>query len=89
MLVETLNQPWLRSRPAGRDQADRVGRWRRERRRRNRSPAGPVVVAITKLVLTAFIAISAEHGGNLQLNQLLQAVAHQLRDQLPSTAAIQ
>jgi hypothetical protein len=35
------------------------------------------------------MAIGAEHGGHLKLNQLLQAVAHQLRDQLPSTAAIQ
>ena len=37
---------------------------------------GPVAVALTKPVLTAFMAIGAEHGGNLQLDQLLQAVAH-------------
>jgi hypothetical protein len=34
------------------------------------------------------MALNTEHGGNLQLDQLLQAVAHQLRDQLPSCAAI-
>ena len=35
------------------------------------------------------MAIGTEHGGNLQLNQLLQAVARQLRDQLHGCAAIQ
>jgi hypothetical protein len=35
------------------------------------------------------VALSAEHGGDLQLNQLLQAVAHQLGDQLTGCAAIQ
>ncbi len=35
------------------------------------------------------MAISTEYGGDLQLDQLLQAMAHQLRDQLPGSAAIQ
>jgi hypothetical protein len=34
------------------------------------------------------VALGAEHGRNLQLDQLLQAVAHNLRDQLPGRAAI-
>ena len=35
------------------------------------------------------MAIGTENGGDLQLDQLLQAVAGQLGDQLPSCAAIQ
>ena len=35
------------------------------------------------------MAIGAEHGGHFELNQLLQDVAHQLKDQLLSAAAIQ
>jgi len=35
------------------------------------------------------VAIGTEHSGNLQLDQLLEAVAHQLGDQLPCGAAIQ
>ena len=35
------------------------------------------------------MAFGSEHGRNLQLDQLLQAVAHQLGNQLPSGAAIQ
>ena len=50
---------------------------------------GPVAVAVTKPILAAFVAIGTEHGGDLQLDQLLQAVTHQLGDQLPSCAAIQ
>ena len=34
------------------------------------------------------MALSAEHGGKLQLDQLLEAVTHQLRDQLAGAAAI-
>ncbi len=34
------------------------------------------------------VAISTEHGGNLQLNLLVQDMAGQLADQLPSGAAI-
>jgi hypothetical protein len=50
---------------------------------------GPVAVAVANTLLRAFMAIGAEHGSDLQLNQLLQAVAHQFRDQLPRCAAIQ
>jgi hypothetical protein len=35
------------------------------------------------------VPIGTEHSGDLQLDQLLQAVANQLRDQLPGRAAIQ
>jgi hypothetical protein len=35
------------------------------------------------------MAIGPEHSGNFQLNELLQAVTDQLRDQLPGGAAIQ
>jgi hypothetical protein len=35
------------------------------------------------------MAVSTEEGGNLQLDQLLQAVASQFGDQLPSCAAIE
>jgi hypothetical protein len=35
------------------------------------------------------MAVGTQNGGNLQLDQLLQAVAGQLRDQLAGTAAIQ
>jgi hypothetical protein len=37
------------------------------------------------------VAVGTEHGGDLQLDQLLQAVAvaHKLRDQLPGAAAIE
>jgi hypothetical protein len=51
--------------------------------------ARPVAVAVTKPILTAFMAIGTEHGGDLQLDQLLQAMAHQFRDQFPGAAAIQ
>ncbi len=35
------------------------------------------------------MALSNEYGGNLHLDQLLQAVAHQIRDEFAGTAAIQ
>jgi hypothetical protein len=35
------------------------------------------------------MAIGTQYGGDLQLDQLLQAVTHQFRDQLPGGAAIQ
>jgi hypothetical protein len=35
------------------------------------------------------MAIGTEHGGARQLDQLLQTVTHQLRDQLTGCAAIQ
>jgi hypothetical protein len=51
--------------------------------------ARAVAVAVTKPILTAFVAIGTEHSGNLELDQLLQAVAHQFGNELPSCAAIQ
>jgi hypothetical protein len=35
------------------------------------------------------MAVSTQNGGNLQLDQLLQTVACQLRDQLTGAAAIE
>ena len=40
-------------------------------------------------LLAALLAIRTEHGGDFRLDQLLLAMAHQLRDQLPGGAAIQ
>jgi hypothetical protein len=35
------------------------------------------------------VPVSTDHSGNLQLDQLLQAMACQLRDQFPGAAAIE
>jgi len=40
----------------------------------------PVAVAVAEALVTALVALGAEHGSNLQLDQLLQAVANDLRD---------
>ncbi len=50
---------------------------------------GPVAIAITNALLRSLMAISTEYGGNLQLDQLLQAMAHQFRDEFAGTAATQ
>jgi hypothetical protein len=50
---------------------------------------GPVAIAVAKPLLTALMALRAEHGSDLKLDQLLQAVAYELGDQLPSCAAIE
>jgi hypothetical protein len=51
--------------------------------------AGPVAVAEAEPLLRALMAIGTEHGGDLQLDQLLQAMAGQLGNQLPGCAVIQ
>ena len=51
--------------------------------------ATPVAVAVAEPLLGALMAVRTEHGGDLQLDQLLQAVAGELGDQLPGAAAIQ
>lgn len=51
--------------------------------------ARPVAIAVAETIVTALVALGAEHGSNLQLDQLLQAVAHDLRDELPGRAAIE
>jgi len=51
--------------------------------------AWPAAVAVATAFLTALVAVGTEHGGDLQFDQLLQAMASQLGDQLPSCAAIQ
>ena len=42
--------------------------------------ARPVAVAVAEALISALMAVGAQHRSDLQLNQLLQAVAHQLRD---------
>ena len=51
--------------------------------------AGPAAVAVAESLLGALVTLGTEHGSDLQLDQLLQALAHQLGDQLPGRAAIQ
>ena len=51
--------------------------------------AGPVAVAVAEPFLAALMAVGTQKGSDLQLDQLLQAVARQLGDQLPGFAAIQ
>ena len=51
--------------------------------------ARSTAVAVAEPFVGELMALGTEHGGNLQLDQLLQAVAGQLRDQLPDRAAIQ
>jgi len=48
-----------------------------------------VAVAVAKPFLSALMAISTKYGGDLKLDQLLQAVAHQLRNELPGSVSIQ
>ena len=42
--------------------------------------AGPVAVAVAEPLLGALVPVGTEEGGELQLDQLLQAVACQFRD---------
>ncbi len=51
--------------------------------------ARPVAVAVAEPLIGALVPIRTEEGSELQLNQLLQAVACQFRDQLSGTAAIE
>lgn len=51
--------------------------------------AGPVAVAVAEPFFAALMAVVTQKGSDLQLDQLLQAVARQLGDQLPGFAAIQ
>jgi hypothetical protein len=51
--------------------------------------AGAVAVAIPQALVGALMAVSTKYGGNLQLDQLLQSMACQLRDQFPGAAAIE
>ena len=43
---------------------------------------------MTEPLLAALVPVRTEEGSKLQLDQLLQAVAYQFRDQFPGTAAI-
>ena len=51
--------------------------------------ARPVAVAVAQPFLGPLMAVRTKEGGNLQLDQLLQAMACQLRDQLSGTTAIE
>jgi hypothetical protein len=53
------------------------------------STAVAVATALLNALLSALVPIGPEHGGDLQLDQLLQGMADQLGDQLPSGAAIE
>ena len=50
---------------------------------------GPLAVAVANALLRSLMAFGSEHGSDLQLDQLLQAMAHQLGDQVAGGAAIQ
>ena len=56
---------------------------------RKRIPNDFQAALVTKALLAALMAIGTEYGTDLQLDQLLQAVAHQFGNQLPGAAAIQ
>ncbi len=49
----------------------------------------PAVVAVAAAFLGALIAIRTEDGGGLPFDQMLEAMACQFEDQLPSAAATQ
>jgi hypothetical protein len=51
--------------------------------------AVPVTVAVAVPLLGALVPVGTDHSGDLQLNELLQAVTRQLGDQFPGSAAIQ
>ena len=51
--------------------------------------AVPITVVVAEPLLGALVAVGTEHSGDLQLNELLQAVACQLGNQLTGSAAIQ
>ncbi len=51
--------------------------------------AVPVAVAVAVPLLGALVPVGTDHSGDLQLNELLQAVTRQLGDQFPGSAAIQ
>jgi hypothetical protein len=51
--------------------------------------AGAVAVAIPQALVGALMAVGTQNGGNLQLDQLLQAVACQFWDQFPGAAPIE
>jgi len=57
--------------------------------RRGGQTAGPVAVMVAEPFLAALMAVGKQKGGDLKLDQLLQAVAGQLGDQLTGCAAIQ
>jgi hypothetical protein len=44
---------------------------------------------VAEPLIGALVPIGTEHGGDLQLDQLLQAMTGQLWDQLPSCPAIE
>ena len=51
--------------------------------------AGSVTVAVAEPLLTALVALCADHGSDLELDQLLQTAPHQLGDQLSGGASVQ
>ena len=51
--------------------------------------AGSVTVAVAEPLLTALVGLCADHGSDLELDQLLQTAPHQLGDQLSGGASVQ
>jgi hypothetical protein len=51
--------------------------------------AGPIAVEEAEPLLRAPMALGTEHGGEIQLDQLLQAACGQLGDQVIGRAAIE
>ena len=53
-----------------------------------REQAWPAAVSVAAAFLAALVAVGSDHGGDIQLNEQLQAVARQPGDQLTSSDAI-
>lgn len=49
----------------------------------------PIGVAVAKALISAVMALRTQHSSDFQLDQRLQAMAHQLRDQIPGCTVIQ
>ena len=51
--------------------------------------AGPLAVAVAEPLIRAHVPVGTKYGGDLQLDQLLQAASGQLGNQFTGTAAIE
>lgn len=67
----------------------RLGNLQRDGAHLDRQGAGSVAVAVPEPLLGALVPVGTQEGRELQLDQPLQAIADDLRDQLPGSAAIQ
>ena len=88
--VQGLIDPAARLQDRGNEAAgSQFGDLQREITHLGGEGAGAVAVAIPQALVGSLMALSTKEGGNLQLDQLLQAMACQLRDQFPGAAAIE